>query len=63
MITVKLTTNTGTTWTTEINQDFKGASDYFLNRWFNCGTGEDDDMQKVIKIESADIRNEQKEPF
>ena len=55
MITVKLTTNKGYTWTTRINQDFKGASDYFLNRWFNCGVGDDDDdMQKVIKIEELE---------
>ena len=58
MIHVKLTTNKGYTWTTRINQDFKGASDYFLNRWFNCGVGEDgtvgEDMQKVIKIEELE---------
>ena len=53
-ICVELTTNKGYTWTTRINQDFKGASDYFLNRWFNCGVGEDDDMQKVIKIEELE---------
>ena len=48
MITVKLTTNTGTTWTTEINQNFKGARDYFLE--------EEDDMQRVVKIEIEEVK-------
>ena len=51
MITVKCTYENGDTITTRINATFEEAQDYFLGRKFNIGSGDEDNMQKCIKVE------------
>ena len=50
MKSVKLTTNKGRTWETDINGTDQEISKYYLNNWFNLGI-DTDDMHQVIKVE------------
>jgi hypothetical protein len=56
MITVKCTYTNGDTTMTGINTTLDVATKYFLNKWFNLGSGREeteDNMQKCIKIEEV----------
>ncbi len=52
MISVKVTFQNGNSLTTSINTDLQGAKDYYINKFFNLGSV-DDDMQKAVKVEEA----------
>jgi len=51
MITVKCTYANGETITTCINEDLEGAKEYFLNKYFNIGSSDFDNMQKCVNVE------------
>jgi hypothetical protein len=47
---LKITTESGNSWTTWINGTKTEAKEYYLNKSFNTGTVEDR-IEKVIKVE------------
>jgi len=51
MITVKCTTELGSSWITGINATSEEAREYFLGKWFNVGRGENDCMELVTAVE------------
>ena len=50
MLTVKCFYSNGDTILTDINGTLETAKDYFLGRWFNIGSVEDN-MQQCVKVE------------
>ena len=58
MISVKVTYSNGDSLTTSINTDIKGAKGYYLNKWFNLGSV-DDNMQKAVKVEKIGMTVEE----
>jgi hypothetical protein len=51
MITVKVTYADGNTVTTGINLSFEEAKRYYFSNVFNIGRGENDNMQRAVKVE------------
>ena len=51
-LTVKCTYQNGDTITTNINAMPEQAKEYFLNQVFNIGSGENDNLQRCIKVEA-----------
>lgn len=47
----QLTTASGYSWKTEINGSDDDLCQYFLGTWFDCGNGDEESMQQVVKIE------------
>jgi len=54
MKTYKCTYQNGDTIVSGFNGNLKDAEEYFLNKWFNIGIGEYDNMQKCIKVEQIE---------
>jgi hypothetical protein len=52
MITVKCTYTNGDTITTSINANMEEARTYFLGKWFNIGSV-NDNMQQCVKVEEV----------
>ena len=50
---VLVTFDNGDEMNTWINTDLEGAKDYYLNKWFNIGSGEQDLMAKAVLVEQA----------
>lgn len=48
---VKVTFDNGDVITTPINGTKKEIEDYYLNKYFNIGSGEEDEMAKVTGVE------------
>jgi len=53
MIAVKVTTESGHSWTTDISVTIEKARKYFLNRSFNVGLYPVESIEKVVKVELA----------
>ena len=51
-MTVKIITESGDTWATTINASEEEARAYFVGKWFNLGSGENDRMERVVSIET-----------
>lgn len=51
MITVKCTYENGDVINTGINSDFEEAKEYYLNKYFNIGSSDFDNMQKCVNVE------------
>ena len=50
-ITVKITTESGESWTTPINVSLEAAKNYFLGQLFDVGVYPVEKMEKVTKVE------------
>lgn len=51
MVSVKVTTTSGITWSTSINGTKEEIEYYFLGVYFNVGIYPVEKMEKVIKVE------------
>ena len=50
-LTVKVTTESGHSWTTDINGDLESAIDYFIGQQFNVGIFPAEVMERAVKVE------------
>jgi hypothetical protein len=50
---VKVTTESGHSWITEINRDLNGAKDYFLNKPFNVAVFPEEIIERVVNVEAV----------
>jgi len=51
MIAVKVTTESGYDWETDINGTIESARAYFMGNMFNVGFYPVEKMEKVVKVE------------
>ena len=63
MITVKAKFPNGKFLMSTVFVTFEEINAYYLNRWFNLGDAEGDDMQKCIEVEFVSEKTDDKYPL
>ena len=49
-ICVRITTETGYSWKTEINTDIRGACKYFIGNHFDVGEYPEEQLERVVSV-------------